>query len=115
MNAAPLLGQGQSEHRWRGLHLRAALDSTREGGAAPVRGGVRAGPLGLSGSPSPQSAPGGAAARSPRVSCFCPDTSARVSEPLRSTFPDTHSDSASKELPGRLLLDIDNDTESTAL
>ncbi|XP_040491138.1 rho GTPase-activating protein 17 isoform X6 [Ursus maritimus] len=43
------------------------------------------------------------------------DTSSRVSEPLRSTFPDMHSDSASKDLPGRILLDIDNDTESTAL
>ncbi|XP_047569265.1 rho GTPase-activating protein 17 isoform X6 [Lutra lutra] len=43
------------------------------------------------------------------------DTSCRVSEPLRSTFPDMHSDSASKDLPGRILLDIDNDTESTAL
>ncbi|XP_025772425.1 rho GTPase-activating protein 17 [Puma concolor] len=43
------------------------------------------------------------------------DTSSRVSEPLRSTFPDTHSDSASRDVPGRILLDIDNDTESTAL
>lgn len=43
------------------------------------------------------------------------DTSSRVSEPLRSTFPDLLSDSASKDLPGRILLDIDNDTESTAL
>lgn len=43
------------------------------------------------------------------------DASSRLSEPLRSTFPDMHSDSASKDLPGRILLDIDNDTESTAL
>ncbi|XP_044089508.1 rho GTPase-activating protein 17 isoform X5 [Neovison vison] len=51
----------------------------------------------------------------PTASKIVTDTSARVSEPLRSTFPDMHSDSASKDLPGRILLDIDNDTESTAL
>uniref|UniRef100_A0A452RHH5 Rho GTPase-activating protein 17 n=1 Tax=Ursus americanus TaxID=9643 RepID=A0A452RHH5_URSAM len=51
----------------------------------------------------------------PTASKIVTDTSSRVSEPLRSTFPDMHSDSASKDLPGRILLDIDNDTESTAL
>lgn len=49
------------------------------------------------------------------ISCFCPDVNSRVSEPLRSIFPEMHSDSASKEVPGHILLDIDNDTESTAL
>lgn len=48
-------------------------------------------------------------------SCFCPDANPRASEPLRSLFPEMHSDSASKDLPGRILLDMDNDTESTAL
>lgn len=43
------------------------------------------------------------------------DANSRVSEPLRSIFPEVHSDSASKELPGHILLDIDNETESTAL
>ncbi|XP_039090309.1 rho GTPase-activating protein 17 isoform X2 [Hyaena hyaena] len=72
--------------------------------------------------PPPPHPPGAPAAgdsaltnAAPTASKIVTDTSARVSEPLRSTFPDTHSDSASKELPGRLLLDIDNDTESTAL
>ncbi|XP_059011347.1 rho GTPase-activating protein 17 isoform X4 [Mustela lutreola] len=51
----------------------------------------------------------------PTASKIVTDTSSRVSEPLRSTYPDMHSDSASKDLPGRILLDIDNDTESTAL
>ncbi|XP_036047355.1 rho GTPase-activating protein 17 isoform X5 [Onychomys torridus] len=43
------------------------------------------------------------------------DTNSRVSEPLRNIFPEIHSDLASKEVPGHILLDIDNDTESTAL
>ncbi|XP_045317543.1 rho GTPase-activating protein 17 isoform X2 [Leopardus geoffroyi] len=51
----------------------------------------------------------------PTASKIVTDTSSRVSEPLRSTFPDTHSDSASRDVPGRIVLDIDNDTESTAL
>ncbi|CAK7303256.1 Rho GTPase-activating protein 17 [Vulpes lagopus] len=51
----------------------------------------------------------------PTASKIVTDASSRLSEPLRSTFPDMHSDSASKDLPGRILLDIDNDTESTAL
>lgn len=54
----------------------------------------------------------------PLIPCllmFCPDTNSRVSEPLRSIFPEMQSDSASKDLPGRILLDMDNDTESTAL
>lgn len=43
------------------------------------------------------------------------DANPRASEPLHSLFPEMHSDSASKDLPGRILLDMDNDTESTAL
>lgn len=46
---------------------------------------------------------------------FCPDTNSRVSESLRNMFPEIHSDLAGKEVPGHILLDIDNDTESTAL
>lgn len=46
---------------------------------------------------------------------FCPDTNSRVSESLRNIFPEIHPDLASKEVPGHILLDIDNDTESTAL
>ncbi|XP_059754749.1 rho GTPase-activating protein 17 isoform X3 [Balaenoptera ricei] len=51
----------------------------------------------------------------PTASKIVTDANSRVSEPLRSIFPETHSDSASKDLPGRILLDMDNDTESTAL
>ncbi|XP_036906960.1 rho GTPase-activating protein 17 isoform X5 [Sturnira hondurensis] len=51
----------------------------------------------------------------PTASKIVTDTNSRVSEPLRSIFPETHPDSASKDLPGRILLDMDNDTESTAL
>ncbi|XP_074178981.1 rho GTPase-activating protein 17 isoform X7 [Rhinolophus sinicus] len=43
------------------------------------------------------------------------DASSRVSEPPHSIFPEMHSDSGSKDLPGHVLLDLDNDTESTAL
>ncbi|XP_073071491.1 rho GTPase-activating protein 17 isoform X3 [Manis javanica] len=43
------------------------------------------------------------------------DSNSRISDPLRIIFPELHSDSASKDLPGHLLLEIDNDTESTAL
>ncbi|KAF6272288.1 Rho GTPase activating protein 17 [Rhinolophus ferrumequinum] len=43
------------------------------------------------------------------------DASSRVSEPPHSFFPEMHSDSGSKDLPGHVLLDMDNDTESTAL
>lgn len=43
------------------------------------------------------------------------DTNSRVSESLRNILPEIHSDLASKEVPGHILLDIDNDTESTAL
>ncbi|KAG8513527.1 LOW QUALITY PROTEIN: Rho GTPase-activating protein 17, partial [Galemys pyrenaicus] len=50
----------------------------------------------------------------PTASKIVTDASSRVSEALR-IFPDVHSDSASKDLPGRILLDMDNDTESTAL
>uniref|UniRef100_A0A8C9AJR1 Rho GTPase-activating protein 17 n=1 Tax=Prolemur simus TaxID=1328070 RepID=A0A8C9AJR1_PROSS len=51
----------------------------------------------------------------PTASKIVTDTNSRVSEPLRSLFPEVPPDSASKDLPGRILLDIDNDTESTAL
>uniref|UniRef100_A0A480Z4P3 Rho GTPase-activating protein 17 n=1 Tax=Sus scrofa TaxID=9823 RepID=A0A480Z4P3_PIG len=51
----------------------------------------------------------------PTASKIVTDTNPRASEPLRSLFPEMHSDSASKDLPGRILLDMDNDTESTAL
>ncbi|XP_062955284.1 rho GTPase-activating protein 17 isoform X6 [Cynocephalus volans] len=51
----------------------------------------------------------------PTASKIVTDTNSRVSEPLRSIFPEMHSDSASKDLASRILLDIDNDTESTAL
>ncbi|XP_019505377.1 PREDICTED: rho GTPase-activating protein 17 isoform X1 [Hipposideros armiger] len=51
----------------------------------------------------------------PTASKIVTDASSRVSEPPHSIFPDMLSDSASKDLPGRVLLDMDNDTESTAL
>ncbi|XP_021510622.1 rho GTPase-activating protein 17 isoform X4 [Meriones unguiculatus] len=51
----------------------------------------------------------------PTASRIVTDTNSRVSEPLRNIFPEIHSDLASKEVPGHILLDIDNDTESTAL
>ncbi|XP_002756024.1 rho GTPase-activating protein 17 isoform X4 [Callithrix jacchus] len=51
----------------------------------------------------------------PTASKIVTDTNSRVSEPLQSIFPEMHSDSASKDVPGCILLDIDNDTESTAL
>ncbi|XP_075828237.1 rho GTPase-activating protein 17 isoform X3 [Microtus pennsylvanicus] len=51
----------------------------------------------------------------PTASRIVTDTNSRVSESLRSVFPEIHSDLASKEVPGHILLDIDNDTESTAL
>uniref|UniRef100_A0A480SG22 Rho GTPase-activating protein 17 n=1 Tax=Sus scrofa TaxID=9823 RepID=A0A480SG22_PIG len=51
----------------------------------------------------------------PTASKIVTDANPRASEPLRSLFPEMHSDSASKDLPGRILLDMDNDTESTAL
>ncbi|KAM9583945.1 rho GTPase-activating protein 17 isoform 3-T3 [Trichechus inunguis] len=51
----------------------------------------------------------------PTASKIVTDTNSRASEPLRNIFPELHSDSASKDLPGRILLDIDNETESTAL
>lgn len=49
------------------------------------------------------------------IGMFNDTTNSRVSESLRSVFPEIHSDLASKEVPGHILLDIDNDTESTAL
>ncbi|XP_034806804.3 rho GTPase-activating protein 17 isoform X6 [Pan paniscus] len=51
----------------------------------------------------------------PTASKIVTDSNSRVSEQHRSIFPEMHSDSASKDVPGRILLDIDNDTESTAL
>ncbi|XP_055994794.1 rho GTPase-activating protein 17 [Sorex fumeus] len=59
--------------------------------------------------------PGDAHPAAPTASKIVTDASPRVSDPLRSLFPETHSDPASKDLPGRILLDMDNDTESTAL
>ncbi|XP_036047361.1 rho GTPase-activating protein 17 isoform X6 [Onychomys torridus] len=56
-----------------------------------------------------------AAPTTPTASRIVTDTNSRVSEPLRNIFPEIHSDLASKEVPGHILLDIDNDTESTAL
>ncbi|XP_008256121.1 rho GTPase-activating protein 17 isoform X4 [Oryctolagus cuniculus] len=58
---------------------------------------------------------GGLSNAAPTASKVVTDANSRVSEPLRSIFPEVHSDSASKELPGHILLDIDNETESTAL
>ncbi|XP_017389914.1 rho GTPase-activating protein 17 isoform X4 [Cebus imitator] len=51
----------------------------------------------------------------PTASKIVTDANSRASEPLQSIFPEMHSDSASKDVPGCILLDIDNDTESTAL
>ncbi|XP_076407933.1 rho GTPase-activating protein 17 isoform X4 [Peromyscus maniculatus bairdii] len=56
-----------------------------------------------------------AAPTAPTASRIVTDTNSRVSESLRNIFPEIHSDLASKEVPGHILLDIDNDTESTAL
>ncbi|CAK6445036.1 unnamed protein product [Pipistrellus nathusii] len=60
-------------------------------------------------------ADGSLSGAAPTASKIVTDANSRVSEPLRGVFPDLHSDSDSKDLPGRLLLDMDNDTESTAL
>lgn len=43
------------------------------------------------------------------------DANPRVLEPLCSLFPETHLDLASKDQPGRTLLDMDDGTESTTL
>ncbi|KAK2496442.1 hypothetical protein MC885_013281 [Smutsia gigantea] len=51
----------------------------------------------------------------PTASKIVTDSNSRISDPLCIIFPELHSDSASKDLPGHLLLEIDNDTESTAL
>ncbi|XP_066239480.1 rho GTPase-activating protein 17 isoform X3 [Saccopteryx leptura] len=58
---------------------------------------------------------GGLSSTVPTASKIVTDGSPRVSEPLHGVLPELHSDSASKALPGRVLLDMDNDTESTAL
>ncbi|XP_040610852.1 rho GTPase-activating protein 17 isoform X8 [Mesocricetus auratus] len=57
----------------------------------------------------------GLAPAAPTASRIVTDTNSRVSESLRNIFPEIHSDLSSKEVPGHILLDIDNDTESTAL
>ncbi|XP_072460054.1 rho GTPase-activating protein 17 isoform X4 [Notamacropus eugenii] len=43
------------------------------------------------------------------------DSNSNVAEQLRSLFPEIHMEPASKDLTSRLLLDIENDSESTAL
>ena len=43
------------------------------------------------------------------------DANSRFSEPFHSIFPEMYSDSASRDLLGHILWDMDNDTESTAL
>ncbi|XP_012587314.1 PREDICTED: rho GTPase-activating protein 17 isoform X1 [Condylura cristata] len=58
---------------------------------------------------------GSLASAAPTASKIVTDASSRLSDALRSSYPDEHSDSASRDLPGRILLDLDNDTESTAL
>lgn len=58
---------------------------------------------------------GGLTPSVPTASRIVTDTNSRVSESLRNIFPEIHSDLASREVPGHILLDIDNDTESTAL
>ncbi|XP_020937002.1 rho GTPase-activating protein 17 isoform X4 [Sus scrofa] len=63
----------------------------------------------------PTAADGSLSIAAPTASKIVTDANPRASEPLRSLFPEMHSDSASKDLPGRILLDMDNDTESTAL
>ncbi|XP_051048851.1 rho GTPase-activating protein 17 isoform X5 [Phodopus roborovskii] len=69
--------------------------------------------------PPPPHPPGAHAGDSslaaPTASRIVTDTNSRSSESLRNIFPEIHSDLASKEVPGHILLDIDNDTESTAL
>ncbi|XP_054549764.1 rho GTPase-activating protein 17 isoform X2 [Talpa occidentalis] len=64
---------------------------------------------------APPPADGPLAGAAPTASRVVTDANSRASDTLRSIFPDMHSDSASKDLPGRILLDMDNDTESTAL
>lgn len=63
----------------------------------------------------PTAADGSLSIAAPTASKIVTDANPRASEPLHSLFPEMHSDSASKDLPGRILLDMDNDTESTAL
>ncbi|XP_051001149.1 rho GTPase-activating protein 17 [Acomys russatus] len=72
--------------------------------------------------PPPPHPPGGAHTgdgslmpAAPTASRIVTDTNSRVSESLRNIFSEIHSDLSSKEVPGHILLDIDNDTESTAL
>ncbi|KAM4862402.1 LOW QUALITY PROTEIN: rho GTPase-activating protein 17-like [Urocitellus parryii] len=70
--------------------------------------------------PCPPHPPGAHSARDSSLSSAVPtaskivtDTNSRASEPLRSIFSEMHSDSANKDLLGHILLDTDNDTEST--
>ncbi|XP_031244058.1 rho GTPase-activating protein 17 isoform X6 [Mastomys coucha] len=65
--------------------------------------------------PGTQTGDGGLTPSVPTASRIVTDTNSRVSESLRNIFPEIHPDLASKEVPGHILLDIDNDTESTAL
>ncbi|XP_076784430.1 rho GTPase-activating protein 17 [Arvicanthis niloticus] len=65
--------------------------------------------------PGTHTGDGGLTPAVPTASRIVTDTNSRVSESIRSIFPEIHSDLASKEVPGHILLDIDNDTESTAL
>ncbi|XP_054991916.1 rho GTPase-activating protein 17 isoform X2 [Sorex araneus] len=60
--------------------------------------------------------PGDTHPAAPTASKIVTDANSRVSDPPRSLFPETHAEpTSSKDLPGRILLDMDNDTESTAL
>ncbi|XP_048187944.1 rho GTPase-activating protein 17 isoform X4 [Perognathus longimembris pacificus] len=72
-------------------------------------------PGGAHGDPASASAATAASASTASASKIVTDTNSRVSEPLRTIFPELPSDSAGREVPGHILLDIDNDTESTAL
>jgi len=46
---------------------------------------------------------------------FCADSSSSIQEPLQTPSSELLTETASKELHNHLVLDIDNDTESTAL
>ncbi|KAM4828987.1 rho GTPase-activating protein 17 isoform 5-T5 [Thomomys bottae] len=63
--------------------------------------------------PPPPQPPGGAHGDPAKVVTIT-DTNSKVSEPLRNTYPEPPSELA-REVPGHILLEIENDTESTAL
>ncbi|XP_039696102.1 rho GTPase-activating protein 17 [Pteropus medius] len=70
--------------------------------------------------PPPPQPPGthpgeGGLGAAPTGSRIVTDASPKGTEPPRSVFPEMHPDAASRDLPGHLLLDSDNGTESTAL